>query len=108
MSPAGGRRLFATIEGEKTLKTIETTTGEILDTIPMTGRPNECAATPDGRYVASQTSCGQPPCLMFMRIQAVRLRKQRGRDPKPAQAGMNLTLQPLASRGDVTSAGHNR
>ena len=50
-APAGGRRLFATIEGEKTLKTIETTTGEILDTIPMTGRPNECAATPDGRYV---------------------------------------------------------
>ena len=48
---ANGRRLFTTIEGEKNLKTIETTTGEILGAIPLTGRPNECAATPDGHYV---------------------------------------------------------
>lgn len=50
-APAGGRRLFATIEGGNSLKTIDTATGKILDTIPLTGRPNECAATPDGRYV---------------------------------------------------------
>ena len=34
-----------------TLKIIDTITGGILDTIPVTGTPNECAATPDGRYV---------------------------------------------------------
>ncbi len=50
-APADGRRLFTTIESEKSLKTIDTITGKILDTIPVTGRPNECAATPDGRYV---------------------------------------------------------
>jgi YVTN family beta-propeller protein len=48
---ADGRRLFTTIESEKTLKIIDTATGKILDTIPVTGKPNECAATPDGRYV---------------------------------------------------------
>jgi YVTN family beta-propeller protein len=48
---ADGRRLFTTIESEKTLKVIDTGSGKILDTIPLTGRPNECAATPDGRYV---------------------------------------------------------
>lgn len=50
-APADGRRLFTTIESEKTLKIIDTITGGILDTIPVTGTPNECAATPDGRYV---------------------------------------------------------
>jgi YVTN family beta-propeller protein len=50
-APADGRRLFTTIESEKTLKIIDTITGGILDTIPLTGTPNECAATPDGRYV---------------------------------------------------------
>jgi YVTN family beta-propeller protein len=50
-APAGGRRLFVTIESEKNLKAIDTLTGRILDTIPVTGRPNQCAATPDGRFV---------------------------------------------------------
>jgi YVTN family beta-propeller protein len=50
-APAGGRRLFTTIEGENNLKTIDTSSGKIIDTIPLTGKPNECAATPDGRYV---------------------------------------------------------
>jgi YVTN family beta-propeller protein len=50
-APAGGRRLFTTIERDHSLEAIETTTGRILDTIPLTGTPNECAATPDGRYV---------------------------------------------------------
>lgn len=50
-APADGRRLFTTIEAEKSLKTIDTLTGKIVDTIPVSGRPNECASTPDGRYV---------------------------------------------------------
>lgn len=50
-APADGRRLFTTIEAEKSLKTIDPATGKIINTIPLNGRPNECAATPDGRYV---------------------------------------------------------
>src|SRR5579884_387150 len=46
-----GRTLFTTIESEKTLKSIDTATGRILDTIALTGSPNQCAATPDGRFV---------------------------------------------------------
>ena len=50
-SPADGRRLFTTVESEKSLKTIDTLTGRIVDSIPVSGTPNECAATPDGHYV---------------------------------------------------------
>lgn len=50
-APADGRRLFATIESEKNLKIIDTTTDEITATIPLTGTPNQCASTPDGHYV---------------------------------------------------------
>src|SRR4029078_13175002 len=48
---ADGRRAFATIESENSLKVIDTKTSTVTDTIPLGGRPNECAATNDGRYV---------------------------------------------------------
>src|SRR5262249_28775582 len=48
---ANGRTIFATIESEHNLKTIDTATGKIVNTIALTGRPNQCAATPDGHYV---------------------------------------------------------
>jgi YVTN family beta-propeller protein len=48
---ADGRRAFATIESEHSLKVIDTRTNEVTDTIPLGGQPNECAATNDGRYV---------------------------------------------------------
>jgi YVTN family beta-propeller protein len=50
-APADGRRLFTTIESEKNLKMIDTATDEITATIPLSGTPNQCASTPDGRYV---------------------------------------------------------
>src|ERR1022692_3439021 len=37
-APADGRRLFTTIESEKNLKIIDTITGKILDTVPVTDR----------------------------------------------------------------------
>ena len=37
---------------QHTLKIVDSRTGNILSTIPLTGRPNQCGATPDGRYVA--------------------------------------------------------
>jgi YVTN family beta-propeller protein len=48
---ADGRRAFATIESEHSLKVIDTRTNTVTDTIPLGGQPNECAATNDGRYV---------------------------------------------------------
>ena len=49
---ADGQKLFTTIESEKTLKVIETATNTVTATIMLTGRPNQCASTPDGHYVA--------------------------------------------------------
>ena len=51
-APADGKHLFTTIESEKTLKVLDTATNEIVATIPLTGRPNQCASTPDGHYAA--------------------------------------------------------
>jgi len=48
---ADGKRAFATIESEHSLKVIDTKTSTVTDTIPLGGQPNECAATNDGRYV---------------------------------------------------------
>jgi len=46
-----GRRAFATIESEHSLKVIDTRTNTVTDTIALGGQPNECAATTDGHYV---------------------------------------------------------
>jgi len=46
-----GRKAFATIESEHTLKVIDTKTNSVTDSIALPGQPNECAATTDGHYV---------------------------------------------------------
>jgi len=46
-----GRRAFATIESEHTLKVIDTQKNAVIDSIALPGQPNECAATTDGKYV---------------------------------------------------------
>ncbi len=48
---ADGQKLFTSIESEKTLKVIDTATNQVISTIALTGRPNQCASTPDGNYV---------------------------------------------------------
>ena len=48
---ADGRKAFATIESEHTLKVIDTKTNKVTDSIALPGQPNECAATTDGHYV---------------------------------------------------------
>jgi len=50
-APADGSKLFTTVESEKNLKVIDTATDEVIATIALTGRPNQCASTPDGHYV---------------------------------------------------------
>jgi YVTN family beta-propeller protein len=49
---ADGRRLFATVETDHTLRIIDTASRQTIATIKVTGRPNQCAVTPDGKYVA--------------------------------------------------------
>lgn len=46
-----GRRAFATIESEHSLKVIDTQKNTVIDSIALPGQPNECAATTDGKYV---------------------------------------------------------
>ena len=47
-----GRRLFATVETDHTLRIIDTASRQTVATVKVSGRPNQCAATPDGKYVA--------------------------------------------------------
>jgi YVTN family beta-propeller protein len=49
---ADGKRLFATVESDHTLRIIDTGTQQTVATIKLPGRPNQCAVTPDGKYVA--------------------------------------------------------
>lgn len=48
---ADGKRLFATVETDQTLRIIDTATQQTTATVKVTGRPNQCAVTPDGKYV---------------------------------------------------------
>jgi YVTN family beta-propeller protein len=49
---ADGKRLFATVETDQTLRIIDTASQQTIATVKVSGRPNQCAATPDGKYVA--------------------------------------------------------
>ncbi len=49
---ADGKRLFATVEADHTLRIIDTATQRTIGTVKLAGRPNQCAVTPDGKYVA--------------------------------------------------------
>jgi len=49
---ADGKRLFATVESDHTLRIIDTGNQQTVATIKLPGRPNQCAVTPDGKYVA--------------------------------------------------------
>ena len=46
-----GRRLFATVESDHTLRIVDTATNQPIGTVKLSGRPNQCAVTPDGKYV---------------------------------------------------------
>lgn len=49
---ADGSRLFSTSEGDNTLRIFDTSTGKLVSAVKLTGRPNQCAVTPDGKHVA--------------------------------------------------------
>jgi YVTN family beta-propeller protein len=65
-APANGRELFTTIESENKLKVIATATDRVTDAIPLTGTPNQCAATPDGRFVAVPIRSGNSVNIVDM------------------------------------------
>ena len=50
--PERGRIAYTTIESEKALKSLDCSTGKVLSTLSLPGRPNQCAVTPNGRFVA--------------------------------------------------------
>ena len=47
-----GERLFTTSESDNTLRIYDTYTRTLVSEIKLTGRPNQCAVTPDGKYAA--------------------------------------------------------
>lgn len=47
-----GSRLFSTSEGDNALHIFDTSTNKRIGEIKLTGRPNQCAVTPNGKYVA--------------------------------------------------------
>ena len=49
---ADGSRLFSTSEGDNTLRIFDTSTGKLVSAVKLAGRPNQCAVTPDGKFVA--------------------------------------------------------
>lgn len=56
-APANGRTVFVTVMSTSVMKIVETATNKITGTIslvshPSGAEPNQCASTPDGRYVA--------------------------------------------------------
>jgi YVTN family beta-propeller protein len=44
-----GKRLFATVESDHTLRIVDTAT-QAMETVKLSGRPNQAAVTPDGKY----------------------------------------------------------
>ena len=65
------RSFFVTIESEHNLKIVDARTGRILGAIPLTGRPNQCAATPDGRYVGVPIRDGDSVDIVDMQAKKV-------------------------------------
>jgi YVTN family beta-propeller protein len=69
---ADGRRLFATVESDNTLRIIDTATDKMIGTIQLTGkRPNQCAVTPDGKYAAVPLRQGDGVDIVDVRQQKV-------------------------------------
>lgn len=47
-----GKRLFVTVESDHTLRIIDPVSQQTVATVKVSGKPNQCASTPDGKYVA--------------------------------------------------------
>jgi YVTN family beta-propeller protein len=45
-----GKRLFVTVESDRTLRIVDTATQQEVGSVKLSGRPNQVAVTPDGKY----------------------------------------------------------
>lgn len=66
-----GKRLFTTSELDHTLIISDTSTGKILGTVKLPGRPNECAVTPDGHYVTVPIRDGDSVAIVDVPLQKI-------------------------------------
>ena len=65
-APSGGGELLTTVESEDNLKVIDTTTDKVTATIRLTGTPNQCAVTPNGRFAGVPIRDGNSVDLVDM------------------------------------------
>ena len=66
-----GKRLFATVESDHTLRIIDTATRQMVGTVKVSGRPNQIAVTPDGKYVVVPIRDGDKVDIVDVAKQAV-------------------------------------
>src|SRR5947209_900352 len=45
-----GKRLFVTVESDRTLRIVDTASRQQVGSVKVSGRPNQVAVTPDGKY----------------------------------------------------------
>jgi YVTN family beta-propeller protein len=88
---ASGQRLFATVETDHTLRIVDTADDHPLATIPLSGRPNQCAVTPDGSYVVV-------PIRDADRVDIVDTQQRRVVKSLPLKAPHNAVTDPASNR----------
>src|SRR5262249_35083209 len=92
--------LAPTAEGDHTLRVIDTATDKVVTTVKLTGLPNQCAVTPDGRFAGV-------PIRNDGRVDLVDLRQGRVVKSLPVKAPHNCYNAGSNDRLWVTSmAGH--
>lgn len=88
---ASGRRLFVTVETDHTLRIVDTSDDQPLASIALTGRPNQCAVTPDGKYVVV-------PIRDADRVDIVDTKQKRVVKSLPLKAPHNAVIDPRSNR----------
>src|ERR1700682_1705711 len=66
-----GKRLFTTSELDHTLIISDTATDKLIGTVKLPGKPNECAVTPDGRYVTVPIRDGDSVAIVDVNQQKI-------------------------------------
>ncbi|GAC1621481.1 MAG: hypothetical protein PVS2B2_18850 [Candidatus Acidiferrum sp.] len=66
-----GRKLFTTSEVDHTLLVTDTATEKVIGTVKLPGKPNQCAVTPDGRYVTVPIRDGDSVAIVDVNLMKV-------------------------------------
>ncbi len=89
---ADGKRLFATVETDHSLRIIDTASHQTVATVKVSGRPNQCAATPDGKYVVVPIRDGDSVDIIDVKQEKIVEKKVLARVEIPAE---HATLRKL-------------